>query len=230
MRDATPVGTDAADPTDATDDDRRNELIGIGLLGVGVLLGLAIYLRLAGPLGRGVEILIGWFTGLGRFVVPIVMLSAGVAFIKKTRSSSPERLALGWGLVSVAVLGALHLVRGPGELAGGFDELGGAGGWIGALLAEPLVALVAAPGAAVVLAGVGAGGALLVTRTSLRTMAERTSRSMASVARPLGRATKKAISDLSTLNSDRADGGAGTDAGTDPTRVGPSAPAGGSAG
>ena len=204
MRDATPPeGTD--DPEDP-DAERRSELIGLGMLGAGILLGLAIYLRLAGPLGRGVEILIGWFTGLGRFVVPLVLISAGIAFIKKARSSSPERLAIGWALVSLTVLGVLHLARGPGELAGGFDELGGAGGWIGALVAEPLRALVATPGAVVVLVGGGLGGALLITRTSLRTMAERTSRSMASVARPLGRATKKAISDLSTLSSDR-DGG-----------------------
>ncbi|CAN5417931.1 DNA translocase FtsK [soil metagenome] len=209
VRDATPPrGTDDADDADAADgvteaDERRSELIGVGMLGVGALLALAVYLRLAGPLGRGIEIVIGWFTGLGRFAVPVVLISAGVAFIRKNRSSSPGRLAIGWAMVSIAVLGLLHLARGPGELAGGFDELGRAGGWIGALVAEPLRALLATPGAVVVLLGVALGGALLITRTSLRTMAERTSRSMVSVAKPLGRATRKALSDLSTLSSDR---------------------------
>jgi DNA segregation ATPase FtsK/SpoIIIE, S-DNA-T family len=37
------------------------------------------------------------------------------------------------------------------------------------------------------------GGALLVTQTSLRTMAERTGRSVISVARPIGRVTRRAI-------------------------------------
>jgi DNA segregation ATPase FtsK/SpoIIIE, S-DNA-T family len=203
VRDATPPrGTDDADGVSEADE-RRSELIGVGMLGVGVLLALAVYLRLAGPLGRGIEIVIGWFTGLGRFAVPVVLISAGVAFIRKNRSSSPGRLAIGWAMVSVAALGLLHLARGPGELAGGFDELGRAGGWVGALVAEPLRALLATPGAVVVLLGAALGGALLITRTSLRTMAERTSRSMVSVAKPLGRATRKALTDLSTLSSDR---------------------------
>jgi DNA segregation ATPase FtsK/SpoIIIE, S-DNA-T family len=213
VRDATPPrGTDGAEAvTDA--DERRSELIGVAMLGLGILLGLAVYLRLAGPLGRGIEIVIGWFTGLGRFAVPVVLISAGVAFIRKNRSSSPGRLAIGWATISVAVLGLLHLARGPGELAGGFDELGRAGGWVGALVAEPLRALLATAGAVVVLLGVVVGGALLITRTSLRTMAERTSRGMASVAKPLGRATRKALSDLSTLSSDREGDGGGRSAG-----------------
>jgi len=201
VRDATPPGGAEHETSDA--DERRNELIGVAMLGSGILLGLAIYLRLAGPLGRGVEIVIGWFAGLGRFAVPVILVSAGVAFIRKNRSSSPGRLAIGWSMISVAALGLLHIARGPGELAGGFDELGRAGGWVGALVAEPLRALVAGPGAVVVLLGVVLGGALLITRTSLRTMAERTTHSMVSVAKPLGRATKKALSDLSTLSSDR---------------------------
>jgi DNA segregation ATPase FtsK/SpoIIIE, S-DNA-T family len=201
VRDATPPAGAEHEASEA--DERRNELIGVAMLGAGILLGLAIYLRLAGPLGRGVEIVIGWFTGLGRFAVPVILVSAGVAFIRKNRSSSPGRLAIGWSMISVAALGLLHIARGPGELAGGFDELGRAGGWVGALVAEPLRALVAAPGTVVVLLGVVLGGALLITRTSLRTMAERTTHGMVSVAKPLGRATRKALSDLSTLSSDR---------------------------
>src|SRR5687767_14141456 len=46
-------------------DGRESEFIGIGLIAAGLLLALAIYFNLAGPLGRGVETLIGWFTGVG---------------------------------------------------------------------------------------------------------------------------------------------------------------------
>ena len=55
----------------------------------GSLLGLAIYFNLAGPLGRGVETLVGWFTGLGRFVVPIALIGIGAALIHKDRSEQP---------------------------------------------------------------------------------------------------------------------------------------------
>jgi S-DNA-T family DNA segregation ATPase FtsK/SpoIIIE len=49
------------------------------------------------------------------------------------------------------------------------------------------------------------GGLLLITQTSLRTMATNTGRGAATVARPIGRAARKALSDLSTLRSDRGD-------------------------
>ena len=44
---------------------REHEFLGLGLIGLGVLLGLAIYVNLAGPLGRGIETLFGWLAGLG---------------------------------------------------------------------------------------------------------------------------------------------------------------------
>ncbi|MDJ0770160.1 MAG: DNA translocase FtsK 4TM domain-containing protein [Ilumatobacter sp.] len=187
---------------------REHEFIGLVLLGLGVLLGLAIYFDLAGPLGRGVEAFVGWFLGLGRFALPVVLVSSGVALVKKGQSSSPTRLVIGWGLISAAVLGMLHIVRTPDSLTTLDDEpgvrtIGEAGGWIGAAIAGPMRALVASGGAVVVLVALFLGGVLLITQTSLRTMAMHTGRGVGSVARPLGRAAKKAISDLSTLTSER---------------------------
>ena len=76
----------------------------MGFLVAGVLLGLAVYFGVAGPLGRGIETVLSWFTGLGRYVVPVVLVSAGVAFIRQGRSSSPFRLVVGWSMVAVAAL------------------------------------------------------------------------------------------------------------------------------
>jgi S-DNA-T family DNA segregation ATPase FtsK/SpoIIIE len=181
---------------------REHEFVGLVLIGVGVLLGLAFYLDLAGVLGRGVEEFVSWFVGLGRFVLPVVLVSSGVALVKKGQSSSPIRLVIGWGLVGVALLGMLHIIRGPESLSD-LDAVGEAGGWFGAAVAEPMRALVASAGAVVVLIALFLGGVLLITSTSLRTMAMHTGRGVGTVARPLGRAAKRAISDLSTLNSDR---------------------------
>ena len=177
-----------------------------------MLLGLGMYWDLAGPVGRGIEKLFGWITGIGRFVLPLVLIAVGIALVHKGRSSNPFRLVLGWGLMALSALGVLHLVRGPDKISAGFDDLGTAGGWLGALVAEPLSAMLASGGAAVVLLAAFVGGLLLVTSTSLRTMATRTGRGVGSVARPLGRAARKAIADLSTLSSDKAerrDGGNG---------------------
>ncbi len=183
---------------------REHEFIGIVLVGAGVLIGLATYFDLAGPLGRAVEAFVGWFLGLGRFVLPVVLVSSGVALVKKGQSSSPIRLVIGWGLVGVALLGMLHVVRDPESLSSPGD-VGEAGGWFGVAIVEPMRALVATAGTVVILVAVFLGGVLLITSTSLRTMATHTGRGVGTVARPLGRAAKKAISDLSTLHSDRDD-------------------------
>ena len=181
---------------------REHEYFGLALIGVGVLLGLAIYFRLAGILGRGISELVGWVVGFGRFAVPVVLVAVGVAFVRKGESSSPVRLAVGWSMVGVAGLGILHIFRTPD----GWDDWDGmvdAGGLLGAAVATPLEALIAAAGAVVVLVAVFLGGVMLITSTSLRTMAANTGRGVGTVARPLGRVAKKAISDLSTLSSER---------------------------
>jgi S-DNA-T family DNA segregation ATPase FtsK/SpoIIIE len=181
---------------------REHDLIGVVLICVGAVLGLAMYLDLAGPVGRGIEVFVGWFLGLGRFLLPVALVAIGVALVRKAESSSPVRLGIGWGLVSTATLGLLHVIRDPESLTA-FDDLGEAGGLVGGVIGEPLRALIATAGAIVVLLAIGVGGALLITQTSLRTMASHTGRGLNAVAKPLGKATRRALSDLSTLSSDR---------------------------
>jgi len=114
VRDATPQQVDRSTEHDEGHDHpgrHNDELIGLGLIGAAVLLGLAIYLDLAGPIGRGVETLFGWFFGLGRFAVPLVLGAVGIAFVRKGRSSGPVRLAIAWTVVVVAALGMIHVIR-----------------------------------------------------------------------------------------------------------------------
>ena len=213
VRDQTPPDMPRSRRDQATDEmreavnGREHEFLGLGLIGAGVLLGLAVYVNLAGPLGRGVETLIGWFTGIGRYAVPIVLVGVGVALVRRGRSSSPFRVAIGWTLVCLAGVGLLQVARGPEGITADPDDLGTAGGWLGALVAEPLEALVAPAGAIVILVLVLFGSVLLITSTSLRTMASSTGGFLNAVLRPLGRAAKSGISNLSTLASDRDDTG-----------------------
>lgn len=183
---------------------RENEFWGVGLVGLGLLLGLGIYIGAsAGPLGRAVARVVGWFTGLGRFIVPVALVGAGVALIRRSRSDNRWRLVVGWGVTALAVLGLLHLARGPGKVMSGFDELGRAGGWLGALVGVPLQALLATWGAAIVLGAIVLGGAMLVTGSSVRSLFGRTGRGVGSVLRPVGRRIRQAAGEISTLRSDR---------------------------
>src|SRR5688572_27121033 len=116
---------------------KEHDLVGVVLIGVGAVLALAMYFDLGGPLGSALDTFVGWFFGLARYAVPIVLVVIGVAFIRKGRSSSPLRLVLGWGLVAAAALGLLHVIRNPDSFTD-IDGLGEAGGWLGALLVEPI--------------------------------------------------------------------------------------------
>jgi DNA segregation ATPase FtsK/SpoIIIE, S-DNA-T family len=213
VRDATPPELTRRNRANAEMRDavagREHEFLGLGLIGGAVILGLAMYVDLAGPLGRGIETVFGWFAGLGRFAVPFVLLAAGVALVRRGRTASPVRLAVGWTVVACAVLGLLQVVRGPDEFTKTLDEIEPAGGLIGLLLGQPLEASLGPVGATVVLLIVLLGGALLITQTSMRTMASHTGGFVATVMRPLGRWAKTGLGNISTLNSDR------TPAGTD---------------
>ena len=214
---AKPTPAAAASPTSRRDqasaelrqaiEGRENEFAGIGFIAVGILLGLAIYLNLAGPLGRGVETVVGWLTGLGRFVVPIAMVAVGAALVGKGQSMRRFRLAVGWGLLGLSLLGLLHVVRGPEKIMANFDTLGRAGGWIGALIGEPLRGLIASGGAIVVLVATCVGGALMLTGASLRAMLSHTGRGVGAVAMPIGRRARSAFGNMSTLKSDRQGSG-----------------------
>ena len=186
---------------------REHEFGGIAFIAVGVLLGMAMYVDLAGPLGRGVETVVGWLTGIGRFLVPIALVAIGVALVRKGRSAHPFRLAIGWGLLGLSLLGLLHIVRGPDKIMAHFDTLGRAGGWIGALVGEPLRNLIASGGAIVVFVAAGVGGALLLTGGSLKSLVSHTGRGVGAVAMPIGRRARTAFGNMSTLKSDREGSG-----------------------
>jgi S-DNA-T family DNA segregation ATPase FtsK/SpoIIIE len=190
VRDATPPGSSApaGDAADGVIGERRHEFAGIALIGVGVLVGLAIYFGVAGPVGEAVADVAGWLFGAGRFLLPPVLIAIGVAVIRRGRTSNPAHLVIGWGLVTLAGLGLLHVLAGPNQLAGSSDDVAEAGGYLGAVIGAPLAALLATAGAVVVLLAILLGGALLVTRTSLRTFAQHTGGFLASLLRPLHRA------------------------------------------
>jgi DNA segregation ATPase FtsK/SpoIIIE, S-DNA-T family len=184
---------------------REDEFIGIALIAAGVLLGLAIYFDLAGILGEAISKVVGWFTGVARYLVPVASVCVGVALVRRGRSEHRYRLVVGWGLGAFAVLGLLHVFRGPDSI-GGLDDVGRAGGWVGALIGAPLRALIAKPGATVVLLAALIGAVLLITGTSIKALFGRGSSGVSALSAPAGRAVAKAravLGNMATLQSER---------------------------
>ncbi len=146
---------------------REHEFWAIGFVACGILVGLAVYARLAGPVGRGADAGLGAAIGLGRYALPVILVSIGVALLRGDRPTGRSRLSIGWGGVLVACLGVLHVARGPRAYTG-IDDLGGAGGWIGAVVGETLRTLLGPLGAVFILIAVALASGLLITNLALK--------------------------------------------------------------
>jgi DNA segregation ATPase FtsK/SpoIIIE, S-DNA-T family len=176
----------------------RDDLIGIGLVVAALLVALGVYTHAIGLLGDGIAWLGGMLVGIGRFALPVLLVLVAVAMFSDRKSEHPLRLAVGLTMFALAVLGLIHVGRGPvyGMPA---KELRSAGGVVGAALGRPLQALMADLGARVVLVAFGLVGLLVATRSTVRTVAVSAARGSA----PSIRAMRGAARNLSTLTSER---------------------------
>jgi S-DNA-T family DNA segregation ATPase FtsK/SpoIIIE len=147
--------------------EREHEFAAIGLIVLGILVGLAVYARLAGPVGEGANTGLGAVLGLGRFALAPILVAMGVALLRGDEAPSRVRLAAGWGGIVLSLLGILHVLRGPRSYTG-IDEIERAGGWVGAAFGETLRALIGPVGAVLVSIAVAVGSALLLTTLGLK--------------------------------------------------------------
>jgi S-DNA-T family DNA segregation ATPase FtsK/SpoIIIE len=182
-------------------DPHRGDLIGLVIIVIGALLALAVYLRVAGPLGGGIDTGLGALVGIGRYLLPPALVACGVALLVDGQSEHRWRLAVGVGLATLAVLGLLHVARGPSDIVITPSEVEDAGGWFGAVVGEPFRQLIGAAGAVVLLVAVVLAGVLIATRASLRRVAVGVGRGVRSGAGPAWRKAQRAVRDMSTLSS-----------------------------
>lgn len=182
---------------------RENEFLGIGIVVVAVLAALAIYLDVAGPLGDAIDTGLGWLVGLGRFFLPPAIALLGIALIRRNESEHRLRVGVGSTLIVLSIFGLLHLARGAGHMTASVDALKPAGGWIGAIVGQPLRSLLSIVGAVVVLLAMLLGGILIATGMSLPLLWKKLSGGVNVVAVPASRAAKKVMNDISTVSSER---------------------------
>ena len=183
-------------------DGRQSEFSAIAFILLGIIVGLAVYLRLAGPVGRGADTALGCLLGLGRYALPPIFVAVGIAHLRGEETPNRMKLALGWGGVVLASLGILHVVKGPDAFTG-VDALGGAGGWLGALLGQTLGSAVGAIATVIVLIAVGLGCSLLITSLSLKDTAVKISEISGKVFGGASSRMRSAAQSLGTLSSEQ---------------------------
>jgi S-DNA-T family DNA segregation ATPase FtsK/SpoIIIE len=156
------------------------DLWGVVLITVGVLAAFALYGDALGPAGHGVRTVTGDLLGWGRFLVPPVSVAIGVLLIAGRRDPDsgtapprrePARALLGGTLTLLAVAGLAALAGGSPRIGATTAALSSAGGWLGALVGDPLRSGLGGFGAATVLVALLVVAMVLFTGVSVRTAA-----------------------------------------------------------
>jgi DNA segregation ATPase FtsK/SpoIIIE, S-DNA-T family len=166
---------------------RGHEFGGIGLVCFGILLFMSVYADIAGPVGRGLNTVLSSTIGIGRYVIPVLAIGAGVAFIKRTEVQHRVRLAFGWAVFSIAVLSEIHILKGGGSINAEINALSSAGGWMGWLIGEPLRQSIGGIATTILLLGSMLGGVLLITGNTLPELYRRISAWVNGASMPQGR-------------------------------------------
>ena len=152
------------------------DLWGVVLITVGILAALALYGDALGPVGHGTRLVTGDVLGWGRFLVPPVAVVTGILLIAGRREGGeasearrePIRALLGGTLLLLAVAGLAALAGGAPAVTAPTAKLSSAGGWVGAVVGDPLRAGLGGFGAATVLVAVIVVALVLLTGVSLR--------------------------------------------------------------
>jgi S-DNA-T family DNA segregation ATPase FtsK/SpoIIIE len=156
------------------------DLWGVGLVTVGVLCAVAFYGGSLGPAGRDARIGVGDLFGWGRFLVPPVLVAVGVRMLMGRSEDpsgesrplrDPARAVIGGTLILLAISGLAALAGGSPTIGASTAALASAGGWVGAVIADPLGSALGGFGAAVVLVVAVAVALLVFTGVSVRSAA-----------------------------------------------------------
>jgi S-DNA-T family DNA segregation ATPase FtsK/SpoIIIE len=141
-------------------------LVGIVLLVVGAVTLIALFLPGQGILNHYVADLLRPAFGEGAWLLPILLLLAGVFVERAPRAGTGWSVSALGGLVTfLGGIGLLHFVWGHGTSQA---ALRSGGGWLGAELSGRLSDLVSPPGAFVVLVGLVLAGLVLLFNLTIR--------------------------------------------------------------
>jgi DNA segregation ATPase FtsK/SpoIIIE, S-DNA-T family len=195
--------------------DRGRDLAGVALVAAGILAGLGIYGGLAGPVGDGIDTATGAVIGLARWFVPPALVIAALLLLRNSPAEPHDtddellgvRLLLAGGLLVLSLTGLLHLGAGEPEWGSPTDDFVSAGGVLGAGVARPLAAGLAAWGAVLVLITIGILGLVLGTRASVHALTRRAGAGV----QPLARVFRNGVEALFRVGPHgEADGAVGT--------------------
>jgi S-DNA-T family DNA segregation ATPase FtsK/SpoIIIE len=149
---------------------QRADLLGVGMVLLGILAALALYGSWAGVAGRVLTWLLRAAFGQIAFALPPGLVWVGFLVLRARETDEPGRVAAGLFLLFLGAGGAWHLLAAGGaDGAGGLrlDQVPHLGGVFGAGLAWPLSRLVSKWGAGLFVTSILVLGLLVTTKTPM---------------------------------------------------------------
>lgn len=143
---ATPV----AEPEETTGESRDVDMDGVALtlIGLAAVLGASVWMDIAGPVGAAISTAAHLAIGAGALILPVVLVALAISLMLGVRHAPGDRtrIAVGATLISVSMLGLVHLLAGsPAEWDGRVIAGGAIGAWTGGTLALGFSSYVAIP-------------------------------------------------------------------------------------
>ncbi len=153
-------------PDAGLDGGLRDDLTGIALVVVGIVLFVAVVMPVDAPVAAAISSGLHSGLGLGAYLFPVAFAAWGLFFFTKTAETRALRLVAGMLVVIVAAMGLLALWQPPvrdGDPMSLFsaEALVAGGGYAGAAVAWLLMAPLGRVIATIVLAGFGVAGLVL---------------------------------------------------------------------
>lgn len=153
--------------------DRRRDIVGLLIIGLGVFTLLGVFSIQGGALSDAWQLLLGRVFGWGKLAIPFLLMGIGLLLILRNFGDRFPQLEaekiIGSGVLLVCTLTILHGLLGPADLtqAMEFARQSRGGGLIGASLYSLLLGAFGGLGAFVVLTGILLVGVILVAGLSI---------------------------------------------------------------
>ena len=147
----------------------RDDLIGIGLVALGIVLFIMVVMPGQAVVSAAVSSALRCAFGLGAFVVPVAVVAAGITFFIKPQNASIARFAGGIAVILIALMGVFAIAAfeagGTGDTAAFFNNqqvLTCGGGYVGSGLGWALISSVGLVAGIVILIALVVVGLVLV--------------------------------------------------------------------
>ncbi len=182
---------------------READLIGLGLIVVAVVVGLGVYVGAAGVVGEGLDAIFAGLIGVGRYLLPPVLIVVGVLLIHDGKVAHRNRIVLGCILAAVGLLALLHVAAGPDDFPGGYDAVKATVAGSAASSVRRCDGSSATPVRSCVTVALLLAALVIITQVPLKRVAGRAAQGMRAGFRPAIGAAGRAIKEMATLSSDK---------------------------